>query len=291
MPMLRLATLLRGAFVLFALPLAARAQAQAQLFEHDSFQGRSYTLARAATNLATVGFNDVASSVLIRQGQWQLCSDAGFRGQCVTLGPGRYPSLQAMGLSERLSSVRRLDGAAGGPGGGDVVLYEYENYGGRSLPLDRDAVNFAGLGFNDVASSALIRRGHWQLCSDAGFHGTCVTLGPGRYRSLRAMGLSDRLSSARRADAGRHVDSGDLMLYEHDNYTGRALAINRDTVNFANAGFNDAASSIVVRRGVWQLCSDAGFRGQCVTLRPGRYPSVQSMGVNDQLSSARRVGP
>lgn len=290
MLMLRAGPLSRAAFVLLALPLASRAYAQVQLFEHDGFQGRSYTITREAMDLATVGFNDVASSVLIREGRWQLCSDAGLRGQCVTLGPGRYSSLRAMGLNDHLSSVRRVD-AGGRNDRADVVLYEHDNYGGRSLPLDRDAVNFAGLEFNDAASSVVVRRGHWQLCSDARFRGTCVTLGPGRYPSLRAMGLNDQLSSVRRADTGLGGEGGDLVLYEHENYAGRSFAANRDAVNFANVGFNDTASSVVIRSGRWQLCSDADFRGQCVTLRPGRYPSLRAMGLNDRLSSARRVGP
>jgi Beta/Gamma crystallin len=201
--------LLRFLGVLIAMPAASRAYAQAHLYEHDNFRGRSYAVNREAVNLARVGFNDVASSLVIRSGRWQLCSDAGFQGRCVTLGPGRYPSLRAMGLNEQLSSLRQIDGAGPRPPPpppprpppptrGDLVLYEHDNFAGRSLGVVREVGNFASVGFNDIASSLIIRSGRWQLCRDAGFQGPCVTLGPGRYPSLRTIGLNDQLSSVRR---------------------------------------------------------------------------------------------
>jgi hypothetical protein len=59
-------------------------------------------------DLANFEFNDKASSVRVRDGQWQLCVDANYRGNCVTLGPGEYPTLRAMGVNDRVSSVRGL---------------------------------------------------------------------------------------------------------------------------------------------------------------------------------------
>jgi Beta/Gamma crystallin len=177
--------------------------------------------------------------------------------------------------------------------GAQVTLYEHAHYQGRSFPVTRELPNLASVGFNDMASSLVIRGGQWQLCSDAGFRGRCITLGPGRYPTLRAMGLNDAISSVRRTDvyaAPPGNPGGDLVLYEHDNYVGRAFPVMRDLPNLAPTGFNDVASSLVIRRGRWQLCSDAGFRGRCVVLNPGRYPSLNAMGLNDQLSSVRRMG-
>ena len=50
--------------------------------------------------------SDQAGSVIIREGEWQLCDDADFRGKCVVLSPGRYDNLRDMG--DRISSVRRV---------------------------------------------------------------------------------------------------------------------------------------------------------------------------------------
>ena len=63
-----------------------------------SFQGRSITVDRQ-TELRPRGFNDRALSVIVRGGWWQACQDARFEGQCVTLRPGSYANLTAMGLN------------------------------------------------------------------------------------------------------------------------------------------------------------------------------------------------
>ena len=205
MTAVRLWIRIRALVVLGLLPLTTGVHAQALLYEHDNFSGRMYTVNRDAVNLSSVGFNDVASSVVIRSGRWQLCADAGFRGRCVSLGPGRYPSLRAMGLNDQLSSLRRVDMPAPSPPPrpgpapqGDLVLFEHDNFAGRSFAVAREVANFASVGFNDIASSIIIRSGHWLLCTDAGYRGRCVTLGPGRYPTLQTMGLNDQLSSVRR---------------------------------------------------------------------------------------------
>jgi hypothetical protein len=58
-------------------------------------------------NLDGTGFNDRASSLRIERGYWVFCSDASFRGECRTFGPGDYPDLPS-GLSGRISSGRRI---------------------------------------------------------------------------------------------------------------------------------------------------------------------------------------
>jgi len=78
-----------------------------------------------------------------------------------------------------------------------------------------------------------------------------------------------------------------VTLFQDDGFQGRRFTANGPVENFANSGFNDEVSSIEVRGGPWQVCTDAYFRGQCVTLRPGNYPSIGSLGLNDKISSVR----
>lgn len=109
-------SLFRRAMVAFAgLAIAGICSAQAQitLYEHDNFGGQQFRASDTVSNLGRAGFNDRASSVMVRGGQWQLCSDADFRGQCVTLNPGEYRSLNNMGLNDKVSSVRPIQGAYG----------------------------------------------------------------------------------------------------------------------------------------------------------------------------------
>ena len=88
------------------LALATHAAAQITIYEHDGFQGRSYATSKQVGNLERFGFNDRASSVVVTRDRWEVCEDVRFSGRCVVLRPGRYPSLGAMGLNDRATSVR-----------------------------------------------------------------------------------------------------------------------------------------------------------------------------------------
>lgn len=103
-----------GALVMTA---AWHASAQVRLYQDDNFAGRSVAVDRDVRDLSRFDFNDVTSSVVVRGGRWTLCSEARFRGRCVTLRPGRYASLRDMGLNDKVSSVRQ--GGGNGQGGGD----------------------------------------------------------------------------------------------------------------------------------------------------------------------------
>src|SRR5215475_4822575 len=81
------------------------------------------------------------------------------------------------------------------------------------------------------------------------------------------------------------ASAAELTLFEHDNFHGRRFGVNGSVNNLGGAGFNDMASSVVVGSGTWQVCDDAYFRGHCVTLQPGEYPSLRPMGLNDRVSS------
>ena len=93
--------------------LAPLAAAQLTLYQQEGFYGPAFTTGGAIYNLDRSGFNDRASSAIVDRGNWQVCEDADFRGRCIVLRPGQYPSLGAMGLNNRISSLRRV---SGGPG-------------------------------------------------------------------------------------------------------------------------------------------------------------------------------
>ncbi len=81
--------------------------------------------------------------------------------------------------------------------------------------------------------------------------------------------------------------SAQLTFYQQEGLHGRAFTTNGAVSNFERYGFNDRASSAIVQRGQWEVCEDAGFHGRCVILRPGQYPSLRAMGLDDRVSSAR----
>ena len=80
-----------------------------------------------------------------------------------------------------------------------------------------------------------------------------------------------------------------IAFYEHDSFAGRSFTAEGQVENFERTGFNDRASSVVVYRERWEVCTDARFGGACTTLRPGRYASLRDLGLNDRISSVRLV--
>ena len=124
-----------------AAPLAA---AQVTFYEQEGFHGRTFTSNGAISNLDRSGFNDRASSVIVEHGNWQVCEDSDFRGQCIVLRPGQYPSLGAMRMSNRISSLRRVSGGpnysyAPPPPAPAPYLY-YPHHGERLYTADVVAV-------------------------------------------------------------------------------------------------------------------------------------------------------
>ena len=181
------------------------------LYADSDYQGRALSVVIDQRQLGVLNFDKRASSVVIEKGSWVLCSGEEYSGRCITLDPGRYASLQALGLDDSVTSVRRRDpgeigiyseaGAiaqAGREAAVSVMLYAGDQYAGASRGIDAPQPDLKA-SLNREASSAVIASGHWDLCSEADFKGTCVTLGPGKYPSLGSYGLERGASSLRRA--------------------------------------------------------------------------------------------
>jgi hypothetical protein len=100
-------SILKSALATAGLALSTQAAADITFYEHEGFQGRNFASAKEVRDFGRIGFNDRASSVLITGGErWEVCENARFAGRCIVLRPGQYGSLAAMGLNDRVSSVR-----------------------------------------------------------------------------------------------------------------------------------------------------------------------------------------
>ncbi|MFT5533520.1 MAG: hypothetical protein ACI8WM_001416 [Burkholderiaceae bacterium] len=281
------------------------------LFDRSDFAGRVLDLRESEASLSRFGFNDRASSIVVRAGRWEVCSDDNFNGFCSVLERGDYRRLDPR-LNEQVSSVREIDSRQQYDGNawrderrdgrygedrqrgwrdesGSVMLFSEENMRGRSLPVEGDVGTLVDAGFNDAAASMVIRRGVWELCTDRDFRGQCRVLGPGEYRRLepRLYRSITSLRIAQRGAPGGPPQRGGVELYTSPNFGGNRYLLNQDLNNFSNGGFNDQISSFVITEGLWQACTDAGFRGRCVVFGPGRYADLGQLSL--QVSSMRRV--
>ena len=186
---------------------------------------------------------------------------------------------------------------------GELTLFSDSNFRGQRVTIDRDAASLGDFNFNDRASSFVIRSGTWLLCEHANFGGRCEEFGPGEYRELR--GFNDAVSSARQIDRGgrgrwkdhdRDDDRGgwrgdrggpDVVMFASPRFEGQQVELSQDVRALSDVGFNDRATSLIIREGRWEFCEHADFRGECVVLGPGRYDMLDRM--NNRISSMRRV--
>ncbi|MES2073181.1 MAG: beta/gamma crystallin-related protein [Pseudomonadota bacterium] len=287
------------------------------LYEHSGFNGRQVELRAITPSLGDIGFNDRASSVVVRSGRWEVCSDNNFQGSCAVLERGEYRSLDPR-LNNRISSVREVGGYGGGYAGNPgrpakrpaIQMFSRQSFGGQSISFSEDASDLRANGFNDEAASIVVIEGTWLLCSDVGFGGECRTYGPGQYPDL-GYGMANKVSSARalpeRNDGNdnRPIHGGGwsrpprdedrsnyprLVLFSEDGLRGRSMAVSGNMVDLSNADFNDRAASMVIENGYWEFCSDAYFRGQCRVLGPGQYPRLEPAFYR-RLSSVRAAAP
>jgi uncharacterized protein YcfJ len=154
------------------------------------------------------------------------------------LPPGRYASLATMGLDDSVSSVRAMGAqpSSGSPRpvAAGVTFYEREGFSGRTLSAQQDVGDLRRASFNDLASSAVVAGGRWEVCDAVGFRGRCVVLSPGHYASLSTIGLNDRVSSVRSLgatagyDGGRHAAAAAHDYRRRDNeqlYEARVTAV------------------------------------------------------------------
>lgn len=186
----------------------------------------------------------------------------------------------------------------------DLTLYANDDYQGRALGVVIDERELGVLNFDDRASSLVVEKGTWVLCSDEDYAGRCVTLEPGRYASLQALGLNDEVTSVRRRDlvsigefkgadaiaqTAASNNGTDIVLYAGDDYRGASHSVGQQYADLPTETIQGKAASVVIAAGEWELCGDTYFRGQCVTLGPGKYPSLKSYGLTRGVSSVRRA--
>ena len=178
------------------------------LYQHTGRGTKSVELNYSVHELDNIDFNNRADAAVVYGGVWRLCERERGRGPCTELTPGRYDTLGA--LNGRISSAELVASAqAPGPTGealplaipprstGRLVLYEYPNFGGRWVTIERGrAPDLDWAHFYDRAGSMRVEAGTWLVCTEMGYQGQCRTVGPGEYPQL-AGALGTGVASAR----------------------------------------------------------------------------------------------
>jgi hypothetical protein len=182
----------------------------------------------------------------------------------------------------------------------EFVIYKQNNFRGPSHTV-KGEVNVLEGGFAREAASLRVKGGYWEACTGNHFKGNCRVFGPGEYPSLEP-GWHQSITSVRflgtdakharreqRRDEreARREARGAVDIYGRQDFRGRSVRIERNAADLAEHNFDGRASSLVVHEGVWEACTEPGFRGRCEVFRPGEYRYLA--GLDDRLSSIRQV--
>ena len=238
-------------------PVSAAARDRITVYQHADYMGDSRVITDDEPNLADLDFNDVISSIRVDSGTWQVCEHANYRGRCRTID-GNDRNLASSGFNDIISSIRRVrDDNRYGDDNRDSR--DDNRYGDDNRDRDR---------YSDNRDD-----GRWSR-------------DPSWDRDSRWDPGWDRWVDHSRWRDSR--DRPDITLYEDDNFNGDRRRIDGDVVDLRNLGFNDRASSLRIRRGVWQVCVDSWYRNYCRTFGSD-VRSLRDYGMNDKISSVRRV--
>ena len=108
--MKRIATIAFASVMLSGIANAA----EMTIYKQPGFSGDAVTVRNEARDLGPLGITDQASSLDVRSGRWQVCTQPDFQGDCRVLAPGRYSALDPE-LNHRIESARALRTTARGP--------------------------------------------------------------------------------------------------------------------------------------------------------------------------------
>lgn len=197
--------ILRAALAAATLLSASAYAAGLTIYTQPDFTGQQHAFRADAGSLVHSGVEDQASSARIDSGQWQLCTQPNFAGDCMTLGPGDYSRLDER-LFHKVESVRRVGGdersrrysrySGYDEGTGAIELFAGTGFRGHMMDVNRDIARLGGRGEGLGISSLVVNEGTWELCTEPGFRGDCETYDRGHYRDIGR--LNNQVGSIRR---------------------------------------------------------------------------------------------
>lgn len=79
-----------------------------------------------------------------------------------------------------------------------------------------------------------------------------------------------------------------IVLFQEDNFGGDRRALHEDVPDLSRIRFDDRVSSLEVRRGIWELCEHAYYRGRCITVDHD-VAKLSRLGFDDRTTSIRRI--
>lgn len=283
------------------------------IFSEDYFEGRSTLFSSDVRDLnGTYVGNDTASSILVAPGcKVTLYEHQDYRGRSVELSRDLADLGDTRLRDDRLSSLRLdcrggwdsdwdHDGGHGGGSSREIVLFEHQNFTGKSRVVNGDVTDLNRLYMNDLVTSIQVPRGcEVILYEHQAYRGKSYRL-THDITDLNRVDMNDLITSLRLdcrgggwgdhggQDHGGPPDTrGQIVLFEHKNFTGKSRVVTGDVTDLNRLYMNDLVTSIQVpSRCQVVLYEHKNFTGRSYRLDYD-IPDLNRVSMNDLITSLR----
>lgn len=177
-----------------------------------------------------------------------------------------------------------------------IRVFSEPNFEGWNTVLLGNQSNMESDGEAHKIRSVRVISGSWLLCEAVASTGDCLWISHD-LPNLEAVGFDkpilsakpERVVVARYRWGGKKPPRHSLVLFSEGSYSGDWIAVANSTPDVSDDIRKLRAKSIVVQDGVWQVCSDSGFAGRCLTLTGDAW-DLRSIYFGP-IQSIRRIDP
>ncbi|CAO2627831.1 Beta/gamma crystallin domain-containing protein 1, partial [Lemmus lemmus] len=250
-------------------------------------KGSSIDVLGIVANLKETGYGVKTQSINVLNGVWVAYENPDFTGEQYVLDKGLYTSFEDWGGKNcKISSVQPicLDSFNGPRKRNQIHLFSEPQFQGQSQSFE-ETTNQIEDSF--LTKSCRVLGGSWVAYDGENFSGNQYVLEEGHYPCLSAMGCQPgaTLKSLRFIDV--EFSEPTIILFERENFKGKKIELNAETVNLRSMGFNTQIRSVQVIGGIWVTYEYGNYRGRQFLLSPAEVPNWYEFSGCRQIGSLR----
>uniref|UniRef100_A0A8C5ZM22 Crystallin beta-gamma domain containing 1 n=1 Tax=Marmota marmota marmota TaxID=9994 RepID=A0A8C5ZM22_MARMA len=250
-------------------------------------KGSSIDVLGIVANLKETGYGVKTQSINVLSGVWVAYENPDFTGEQYVLDKGFYTSFEDWGGKNcKISSVQpiSLDSFTGPRRRNQIHLFSEPQFQGQSQRFEETTDQIDD---SFSTKSCRVLGGSWVAYDGENFSGNQYVLEEGHYPCLSAMGClpGATFKSLRFIDV--EFSEPTIILYERENFKGKKIELNAETVNLQSLGFNTQIRSVQVLGGIWITYEYGNYRGRQFLLSPAEVPSWYEFSGCRQIGSLR----
>ncbi|XP_062952926.1 beta/gamma crystallin domain-containing protein 1 [Cynocephalus volans] len=250
-------------------------------------KGSSIDVLGIVANLKETGYGVKTQSINVLSGVWVAYENPDFTGEQYILDKGFYTSFEDWGGKNcKISSVQPicLDSFTGPRRRYQIHLFSEPQFQGHSQSFEETT---SQIDDSFSTKSCRVLGGSWVAYDGENFSGNQYVLEEGHYPCLSAMGClpGTTFKSLRFIDA--EFSEPTIILFEREDFKGKKIELNAETVNLRSLGFNTQIRSVQVIGGIWVTYEYGNYRGRQFLLSPAEVSNWYEFSGCHQIGSLR----